>query len=155
MQHDCGFLCRRPHLMYVAVVTAGYWPRPGHRRVMSLWSGRRGGVESDACFGFELSQMACLSNSFPVSPSPVASLTDRQLGPMFQLFSSRCKSSCLVALRLRLTLPSHSMFSSALYAMTAYVSTSFMRIHISRVYPRYSSPYPPVALGFFGVARHP
>lgn len=35
-----------------------------------------------------------------------------------------------VALRLRLTLPYHSIFSSALYAMTAHASTSFMRIHI-------------------------
>lgn len=33
MQHDCGFLWGRRHLMYVTVATADHWPRPDHRRV--------------------------------------------------------------------------------------------------------------------------
>lgn len=44
--------------------------------------------------------------------------------------SSRGKSSYLCGVAFALTLPSHSIFSSALYAMTAHASTSFMRIHI-------------------------
>lgn len=44
MQHDCGFLWGRRHLMYVTVTTADYWPRPRHRRVCPGGAGeeRRG-----------------------------------------------------------------------------------------------------------------
>lgn len=45
MQHDCGFLWGRRHLMYVTVATADHWPRPGRHLVCPDGAGeeRRGG----------------------------------------------------------------------------------------------------------------
>lgn len=58
-------------------------------------NGGGGVVEPDACFCFELSQMACLSNFVSVYPKLVVSLAARQLGSVFQMYSSQGESSYL------------------------------------------------------------
>ena len=68
MQHDRGFFWEPRHRMYLTVIATVHWPRPGQGLLCAGELGEEGGVviESDACFCFELSQMACLSDSFSV-----------------------------------------------------------------------------------------
>lgn len=105
MQHDCGFFWGRRHLMYVTVAATDHWPRSGRRHVCP------GGVGEEERSGrrregwvvlnrLPASALSChkwhVSQTLPLyNPRPVVSFAARQLRSVFQMSSSRGKSSYL------------------------------------------------------------
>jgi hypothetical protein len=99
-------------------------------------TGWGGASEPDACSGFELSQLACLSRCLPVRPSPVLVVGFlRRVGNWAPWSCSNVPSSrlqvvvsCGVAPATNAAVPQHVQLRTVLYAMTAHISAASIRL---------------------------